>query len=54
MPYEQGMQIDYDEKSGQVTVTFRGERATLPTQYRTKTSAVAAAEEYCRRHGWSK
>jgi len=51
--YEQGMQITYDEKTGVVQVTYRGERVALPTTYREKDEAILAGEEYCRRRGWA-
>lgn len=53
MSYEQGMQIDYDPTKKQVTVTFRGERTTLPEKYESSETGKSAGETFCRRHGWN-
>ncbi len=53
MPYEQGMQIDYDPISKEVLITFRGERAILPVTYESAEEGKAAGEKYCRKHGWN-
>jgi hypothetical protein len=51
MPYEEGMSISYDEKSGQLTVYFRGERKELG-RFMSYAEALKAGEAYCRKHGW--
>ena len=52
MPYEQGMQIDYDADSKQAYVSFRGERVRLLGKYETLEAAKRAGEDYCHAHGW--
>lgn len=50
--YEIGMSVQWDGMTGQVTVTFRGERHVLPGAYRTRDEGMAAGEAYCRSRGW--
>lgn len=52
MPYEADMSINYDEKSGQLTVYFRGDRKELG-RFKNHAEALKAGEAYCRKHGWS-
>ncbi len=51
--YEQGMMIEYDPATRQVHVTFRGNRLTLAETFPSHDTAKAAAETYCRDHGWN-
>lgn len=50
--YESGMNFTYDEKSGKVSVAFRGRVVTLQEAYASEAEARSAAESYCRRQGW--
>ncbi|MCT7377395.1 hypothetical protein [Chelativorans salis] len=52
MPYEQGMNVQYDKIAQTVTVHFRGEKVTLPSKYPTMEAGMKAGEDYCRKHGW--
>jgi hypothetical protein len=50
--YEPGMNFTYDEKSGKVSVAFRGRIAVLANTYACEDDARTAAEAYCKRQGW--
>jgi hypothetical protein len=51
--YEPGMNFTYDEKSGKVSVAFRGRIVVLSETYATENYARAAAESFCKRQGWA-
>ena len=52
MAYEKDMDIQYDELSKKVTVTFRGKQVTLPGRYKNWAEGKRAGEQYCRNQGW--
>jgi hypothetical protein len=52
VPYEDGMSIEHDTKTGKVTVYFRGTRKVLPEKCMTWSDAVRSGEAYCRAQGW--
>ena len=49
--YEPGMNFTYDEKSGKVSVAFRGRIAVLSEAYTCEDDARTAAESFCKRQG---
>ncbi len=52
MAYEKDMDIQYDELSKKVTVTFRGKQVKLPGRYKNRGEGMRAGEQYCRNQGW--
>lgn len=54
MPYEQGMDIQFDRLTGVVTVHFRGEKTVLPGKYENRELGMKAGEKYCLKLGWEK
>lgn len=50
--YEHGMKITYDPGTKRVVLAFRGRITVLPDVYETEALGAAAAELYCRSHGW--
>jgi hypothetical protein len=52
MKYEEGMQIIFDVLNKGVFVEFRGRTEYLAGPFPNQRAGIAAAEEYCRQHGW--
>ncbi|MCV9965690.1 hypothetical protein OIU34_27840 [Pararhizobium sp. BT-229] len=47
------MTIVFDVLSKSVLIVFRGKITILPGPFQDKKAAIAAAEEHCRKLGWS-
>lgn len=52
MPYEEGMQVMYDEVTHTLTVRFRGIEQIIQMQAK-PSEAIKAGEDVCRALGWN-